>query len=97
MLRRCFKPNWTYNIKRPLGTVNREQVNIDMKNPEVLLIDLRTSNLMKGGRIPAVNWCNIPMNEFEHLVEFDIEDEMFENLFKVKRPHSNQKVLNYSY
>ena len=67
---------------------------MELHDPFTLFVDLRESSLIEAGRIPSENWVNIPIDDFESLIEFGIDDDlMFKAKFEIDKIIKNNIIV----
>ena len=87
---RALKPTF---LRRALTNIDKAEFVKLSADPNVVVIDVRDINEVKGGTIPAANWNHISLSEFPDLE--GLNDKNFELLFDFPKPRNDQKVVFY--
>ena len=83
-------------MSRKLSQIARQAVVSNLRNPEVVFVDLRERDQIKGGRIPALNWINIPIPEFDDFFNSNaLDDDSFARRFDAPAPTADQSIVFY--
>ncbi|CBY21015.1 unnamed protein product [Oikopleura dioica] len=87
---RVLRPTF---LRRALTNIDKAEFVQLSADPNVVVIDVRDINEVKGGTIPAANWNHIALDEFPDLE--GLNDKNFELLFDFPKPKNDQKVVFY--
>ena len=84
-------------LSRKLSQIERPAVVANLRNPEMFFVDLRLRDQMKGGRIPALNWINIPIHELDDFFNSNTLDNCaeFARRFDAPAPTAEQTIVFY--